>query len=320
MRTSFPRVRKLILFGGSAGGIQALGSVLEGLPADLAAAAMAVIHTTEESQFLPSVLARRSKFKVMDPEKSQPLQSGRLYLPQPGRHLVVKSNCAVSRMGPRENRHRPAVDTLFRSAARAYRSHVIAVVLSGALDDGSAGALAVKARGGIVIVQDPAEALVKDMPRNVMRQVKTDYCLPAREISLLLTELASKGPALKLGKVSSRHCDTVDYELTTKEREPGGLSCPECDGALMEIRNGKSIQLRCHVGHSFSLESFSEAHADALERALWIALRRLNEQRLIEHTLATAPGRDSGMKKRYLENSAAAAHDMRLLHESLARL
>jgi two-component system chemotaxis response regulator CheB len=313
-------VRKIIVFGGSAGGIQALGSVLEGLPADLPAAAMAVIHTSEDSQFLPSVLARHSRLKVMEPEKPQPIQSGHLYLPQPNRHLVVKNNCAVSLMGPRENRHRPAVDTLFRSAARAYRSHTVAVVLSGALDDGSAGALAVKARGGTVIVQDPAEALMKDMPANVLRQVKTDYCLPLRDIPSLLIELAAKGPAIKISKVSSRACETADFEFTTDEREPTGLSCPECDGALLEIRDGKSIQLRCHVGHSFSLESFSEAHADALERALWVALRRLNEQRLIQHTLATAPDRDPKLRKRCQENTAAMDHDMRMLHEILARL
>jgi two-component system chemotaxis response regulator CheB len=313
-------VRNVIVFGGSAGGIPVLSAVLAGLPADLAAAAMAVIHTGEDSRYLPEVFERRSHLKVIDTEKAQPIESGKLYLPIPNRHLVVKNRCAISLMGPRENRHRPAVDTLFRSAARAYRSHVIAVVLSGALDDGSAGALAVKSRGGTVIVQDPDEAQMKDMPANVLRQVKTDYCVPQAEIPRVLTELVAKSRAMKPRQASKEECDITDFELTTDEKEPTAFTCPDCGGALLQISDGKGIQFRCHVGHNFSLDSFSEAHADALERALWVALRRLNEQRVIQENLSKVPGRDSQMKKRYRENVVAAERDMELLHEILARL
>jgi two-component system chemotaxis response regulator CheB len=310
----------VIVFGGSAGSIPGLCAILKELPADLAAGALAVVHTTQESTHLPEVLGRCSAFEVTSPKGAEPIDSGRIYIAAPNRHLIVKSHCAVSWMGPRENRHRPAVDTLFRTAARMYRGHVIAVVLSGALDDGSAGALAVKSRGGTVIVQDPKEAMVNDMPVNVLRQVKTDHCVPVGQIPPLLVDLVAKSRPMKSQKVSKKECEALS-EMPNGEVEPQGYSCPECGGVLAEIVSGKTVKFRCHVGHSFSLESFSEAHADALERALWVALRKLNEQRSIQENLARGCyGPNGSLKKRYRENVAAAEHDMKLLHEILARL
>src|SRR5262245_49471765 len=151
-------VRGVIVLGGSAGGIESLCTVVAGIPKQLSAALLAVIHTSDRSCHLPEVLSNCCVLDVISPDVPKPLRPGKLYVAVPNRHLVIKGGCAIARMGPRENRHRPAVDTLFRSAARAYRNNVIAVVLSGNLEDGTAGAFAVKARGGIVIVQDPADA------------------------------------------------------------------------------------------------------------------------------------------------------------------
>lgn len=218
-------------------------------------------------------------------------------------------------MGPRENRSRPAVDALFRTAARVYRSHVIAVVLSGFLDDGSAGALAVKARGGTVIVQDPREA----MPANVLRQVKTDYSIPSKQIPALLAKLASTGPLIKFRKPTPQQCRLLS-ENNFAEMEPPGFTCPDCGGVVMKIENGKQPQFRCHVGHVFSLDSFTEAHADALERALWVALRKLNETHSLQSSLAQGRDMSDRLKKRHQENADAAKSDMRLLHQILARL
>jgi two-component system, chemotaxis family, protein-glutamate methylesterase/glutaminase len=313
-------VRSVIVFGGSAGGIQALCSVLEGLPGTVDAAALAVIHTTDETKVLPKVLGRCSELKVVSPQQTaEPIAAGHLYVPAPNRHLIVSSHCALSWMGPRENRHRPAVDALFRTAARHYRDHVIAVVLSGALDDGSAGALAVKARGGTVIVQDPSDAEVPDMPANVLRQVKTDHRVRAAEIPALLSELIAGKRLMKTPNPGKAACKRVSRAVTI-EKEPSGFSCPDCGGVLLEVKNNKSVQFRCHVGHTFSLESFTEAQADALERALWVALRRLNEQRTLQESLARRERSQPNLKRRYLENMAAAESDMRLLHQILARL
>ena len=312
-------MRKIIVIGASAGGIQSLRGLLQLLPADFTAPVMLVIHTTEQSQFLHRVLGRCCRLKIVRPESAEPIAAGQLYIAAPNRHLVVKSHCAVSWMGARENRHRPAVDTLFRSAARAYRANVIAIILSGAMDDGSAGALAVKARGGTVIVQNPDEAIVPEMPTNVLRQVQTDFCLPVAEISPLLVQLASKGRPIKFNKPSAKECLALS-EIAFGEMEPTSLTCPECDGAVEQIKDGKVIQFRCHVGHAFSLESFTEAHADALERALWIALRKLNEQRSIQENLTHGDNRTGVMQKRHQENVDAVKRDIRLLHEILSRL
>src|SRR4051812_3949429 len=172
------KMRKVIVLGGSVGGIEALGRVLQGLPSDLPAALLAVVHLSEASSLLPKILQRRTRLTIVSPNKPEPVRPGRVYVGLPDRHLVVRNGCAISLKGPRENRHRPAVDALFRSAARAYRSKVVAVVLSGMQDDGSAGALAVKARGGVVVIQEPSDAEAPDMPRNVLRHVSPDYRLP----------------------------------------------------------------------------------------------------------------------------------------------
>jgi two-component system chemotaxis response regulator CheB len=312
-------MRNVIVFGGSAGSLGVLCSILDQLPGRLSAAVLVVIHTTEQTKVLPEVLARCGALKVISPKTAESIRAGRVYLAAPNRHLIVKSSCAVSWMGPRENRHRPAVDTLFRSAARFYRSRVIAVVLSGALDDGSAGALAVKSRGGTIIVQDPDDAEMPDMPANVIRQAKADYCLPASKIATLLTKLVAVNKPMKTQRSSVRICKAMDVKPDMNETEPYGFTCPECGGAVIEVKDKKSMQFRCHVGHRFSMESFSEAHADALERAVWVALRKLNEHRSLHQTLAKASD-DPRLKKRYLENAAAAETDTRYLHEVLARL
>ncbi|HYG21813.1 MAG TPA: chemotaxis protein CheB [Verrucomicrobiae bacterium] len=309
-------MKKVIVVGGSAGGIQALCSLLRGIPPDFPAPILAVIHIAEHSSALRDVLQRSSKLPVTSPEQPTPLRAGSVYVAPANRHLIVKRGCAIATMGPRENRHRPAVDTLFRSAARAYRRSVVAVVLSGALDDGSAGALAVKSRGGSVIVQDPSDAEVSDMPSNVMRQVKTDQCLKIGDIAGALVRMVSNKRVTDLPELAGDECEMP--EDIAANNEPIAFTCPDCGGALLEFKNGKSTQLHCHVGHRFSFESFTEGHSEAVERAVWVALRKLRESQAIYEHLAE--GSNAQLKKRYKENASAAAHDIKLLEEVLGRL
>lgn len=312
-------VRKVIVIGGSTGGIQALCGILKGFPSNLEAPVLAVIHTTQHSRYLPKVLQNCSRLRVICPVTSEPIKAGRIYIPAPNRHLVVKPSFALSWMGPRENRYRPSVDALFRTAARVYRAHVIAVVLTGALDDGLAGSLAVKERGGTVIVQEPDEAVARGMPENVLQHGKADYVLPLKGIPPLLVKLASAGRPVKQTKTTAKEYKALS-ECPYGEIEPSAFTCPECGGVVRKIQNGKNTLFRCHVGHAFSAESFTEAHADALERALWVALRKLNEQQAIQETLAQNANDVDGLKQRHRENADAARHDMRLLHEILERL
>jgi len=289
------------------------------MPTDFPAPLLAVIHISERANCLAEVIQSASALKIIDPVKPTPLRSGNVYLAPANRHLVVKSGCAVAVMGPRENRHRPSVDTLFRSAARAYRRSVVAVVLSGALDDGAAGALAVKARGGMVIVQDPEEAEVPDMPRNVMKQLKPDRCLTLDQMPGALAKLAAAGTP-ELPEVPNGDCALAAETAVAKQDEPLAFTCPECGGALLQTQDGKRLQWRCHVGHRFSLESFSEAHADAVERALWVALRKLRERQSIHEQLARNADMPADMRRRFKENGAAAAGDIKLLEEVMTRL
>jgi len=313
-------VKRVIVVGGSAGGIGALCTVLKGIPRDFPAPILAVIHIPEETHLLSQILQRCSALKVVDPTKAEPIRVGRVYIAPPNRHLIVKSGCAAAVMGPRENRHRPSVDTLFRSAARSYRRAVVAVVLSGALDDGSAGALAVKSRGGTVVVQDPEDSEVSDMPANVMRQVRTDHCVKLKQIPAVLKRLVAGDGKVDLPEVSAHECEATEEPPVAAGNEPFAFTCPECGGALMPVKNGKSTQLRCHVGHRFSLESFTEAHADAVERAIWVAIRKLRERQVINDQLSRDTSNSAQIRKRFKENTEAAAHDINLLEEVLSRL
>lgn len=314
-------VKRVIVVGGSAGGISAFCAVLKGIPRNFRAPILAVIHISEEPNTLSSVLQRCSLLKVVDPITPEPIHAGKVYIAPPNRHLIVKSGCATSVMGPRENRHRPSVAGLFRSAARSYRHSVVAVILSGALDDGSAGALAVKSRGGTVIVQEPADAEVPDMPANVMRQVSTDYCVKLKQIAPLLKRLVAAKGAEDLPEVEAAECDEeTDNEPVASKNEPIAFTCPECGGALLQINDRGATQWRCHVGHRYSLSSFSEAHADAVERAVWVALRKLRERQSLNEQLARENTASPDIKKRFKENASSAAHDIQLLEEVLARL
>src|SRR5688572_30825396 len=184
--------RDIVVIGASAGGVEALREVVAGLPPQLPAAVCVVTHLppARESQ-LARVLARAGPLRVVEVRAETPIEKGVIYVATPNRHLVVAKSVVASEMGPRENRHRPSVDVLFRSAAAAFGPRVIGVVLSGALDDGTAGLQAIKAADGIAVVQDPQDARMPSMPLHALRSVEVDHCVPAEEIGPLLMQLAT---------------------------------------------------------------------------------------------------------------------------------
>ena len=188
----------------------------------------------------------------------------------------------VLKRGPRENGHRPAIDVLFRSAAREHRAKVVGVLLTGGRDDGTAGLYAIKARGGVAIVQNPDEAAMPDMPRNALNMVDVDFCLPVRQIAEVLVQLAN-GNAIDITEAS--HGNVVEDETAThhSSAEPPGdqipVACPECNGPLYEVKDGELAHFQCFVGHRFSPQSLGEQHTEALERALWTASRKLKERK-----------------------------------------
>lgn len=271
---------------------------------------------------LGSILDRCGDLPALEPRDGQKIEHGFIYVAPSDRHLTLTDGHIHISRGPRENRHRPAVDPLFRSAARLYRERVIGVVLTGGLDDGSAGLFSVKSRGGIAIVQDPEEAVEPGMPRNALRNVEVDHCLPLRRIAPLLVNLTREKLPTK-----ARPARQPEKEAGTARKTPPGFRgdavsfvCPECNGPLYEEREGKLLNFHCQVGHSFSPESLTAAHTDALERALWIAIRTLNERIAINEALAQRQLNDPALSRRLAETASRAAEDVARLREILERL
>lgn len=287
---------KIIVIGASAGGVEALTKLVASLPADLPAAIFVVLHVSPEgTSVLPRILNRAGPLQAMHPKHGQAIEPGRIYVAPPDFHLLVKRGYIHLARGPQENRHRPAIDPLFRTAARAYGPLVIGVVLSGSLDDGTAGLLAIKMRGGVAIVQDPDDAYFSGMPRSAIENVEVNYILPASEIAPVLEELASQSLSEeKVNPVSGdieiesdmAELDPIAVHKDDRPGTPSGFGCPECGGALWEIKESDYLRFRCRVGHAYSIDSLLAEQSEALEDALWSALRALEESGALAHRMA----------------------------------
>src|SRR5262245_22493665 len=289
--------RNIIVVGTSAGGVEALCELNKHLPPDLGASVFVVMHIGSES-LLPQVLSRCGNLPAVFAEHEKRYERGCIYCAPANCHLSINDHKTVLRRGPRENGHRPAIDVLFRSAARQHRSKVVGVVLSGGRDDGSAGLFAIKARGGVAIVQDPAEAVTPNMPENALNMVDVDFCLPIRQIADVLVQLAN-GKATDITESPNGGNNMEDQATADRPKsEPPGdqipVACPECNGPLYEVKEGELAHFQCFIGHRFSPESLGEQHTEALERALWTAIRKLKERVVLHKNLVERKKRNKG--------------------------
>lgn len=252
--------RDVVVVGASAGGVEALRDLVSGLPADLPAAVLVVLHLPAQSDSaLPAILSRSGRLPAGAARDGDSIESGRIYVAPPDHHLAVVGDCLALTRGPRENGHRPAVDVLFRTAARVLGPRVVGVVLSGALDDGTAGMLAIAARGGVTVAQDPKEALYPAMPHSVVEHVEPDHILPARSIGPLLGQLCREGVKLRSVPAGPPHlqreADMAEFDRDTlTSEEPTGavsdLTCPDCAGTLYDMQDRGMLRFRCRVGHA----------------------------------------------------------------------
>ena len=286
--------RDTIVIGASAGGVQALSALVSQLPPNLPAAVFIVLHIPSDvPSLLPVILARDSSLPVAHAVYGDHIKRGKIYVAPPDHLLLIEGYRVKLVHGPKENLHRPSIDALFRSAARWAGPRAIGVVLTGARDDGSTGMRAIKQRGGLAIVHDPREASFPSMPLSVMQDMKVDYSVRLREIAPLLHKLSQETVAEE-GRYAVP--DEVDIEARITEQEMESdeliasvekighiskLTCPDCHGALWEIRDDEMLRYRCHVGHAFSAESLSEGQAQMLEVALWSAVRALEEKMIL---------------------------------------
>ena len=295
-----PDRHDIVVIGASSGGVEALMGLAGGLPGDLPAAVFVVLHLSEESPSgLPEILDRSGPLEVVRAQDGERVEKGRVYVAPPGYHMLLEDERVRVTRGPKENRHRPAVDSLFRSAAVAYGPRVVGAVLTGADGDGTAGLLAVKRRGGVAVVQDPEDALFAGMPESALEHVDVDYRLPLAKIAPLLARLSCEEVSAE--KEGAQHTVPEDMEFESKVAglDPAGAvgsdyqigelshyTCPDCSGPLYEIRDGKLLRYRCRVGHAYTAEGVLEEKAEALENALYMALDALEESAAMSRTLA----------------------------------
>ena len=285
--------RRAILIGASSGGVAALLEVTSALPADLQAVVGIVLHVGTQYSILPELLARRGPWRAVHAQHGQALEPGTLYVAPPDQHMLFTRDAVRLNRGPRENHARPAVDPLFRSAALAWRERVIGVVLTGDLDDGTAGLAAIKACGGITIVQDPATAFQPSMPSSALANVEVDHCLPLAEIGLALARLVGSEPQPQLSEpapLPAREQAIFEGDLPMENLaqvgQPSALTCPECGGGLWELKEAKPLRYRCHTGHGYSALSLENAQTEKAEQSLWSSVRALQEREILLRRLA----------------------------------
>jgi two-component system, chemotaxis family, protein-glutamate methylesterase/glutaminase len=322
----------LIVIGASAGGVEAVSKLVAGLPADLAAAVCVVVHLRPYSEsHLAHVLERAGPLPVVPAKQDLPLEPGTIYVAVPDMHLLVHRNGdgAALRLvrGPRENRSRPAVDPLFRSAALAFGPRVIGVILSGALDDGTAGLWTVKDRGGIAVVQDPDDAAVPSMPGSALAEVEVDHVAAAEMLGPLLGRLAHEAAAQQASEAElARRGDPTDqldrelgivaiddeyHQRAERYGEPSRFPCPECGGVLWEVSDKGPVRFRCEVGHAHSAASLAESQTEAIEAAMWAALRALEDKVELSRrraSIARSNGLGAITEQFVVEEQAAQQH------------
>jgi two-component system chemotaxis response regulator CheB len=281
----------IVVVGASAGGVEGLRTIAARLPADLPAAVFVVVHMAAEGRgLLPQLLDKAGPLAAVEAGEGARIERGRIYVARPDHHLLLEDNRMVLVRGPKENRSRPAVDPLFRSAALQYGPRVIGVVLTGSLDDGAAGLAAIKSRGGLAVVQDPHDALFPSMPRAALRAVQADHVVPLSEIAAVLARLVPTpaGPAPKPE-------DQLRVEVSMGTGQPEDIDrlgpqspygCPECGGVLNEVDDVAVLRFRCRVGHAYTAETLAAEQDQTIEGSLWAALRALEESAELKTKLA----------------------------------
>jgi two-component system chemotaxis response regulator CheB len=287
--------RDVVAVGASAGGVESLRTLVAGLPPDYPGAVLIVLHVPRDApSALPAILERSGPLPAAPAVDGEPLRNGRIYVAPNDHHLLrLDGHVRVTR-GPAENGHRPAVDPLFRSVARAVGRRAIGVVLSGSRDDGAAGLATIVAHGGAAVVQDPADALYPWMPRAALLSSPTEHVAPAAKLGALIAEITAMGlpevpPAPAADALLDAEVKMSELGPLTSDElavRPAGYGCPSCGGALFQFGPDPMPRYRCRVGHAWSPESLLDEQAIALEGALWMALRALEEKSALSRRMA----------------------------------
>lgn len=294
---------RVIAIGSSAHGIEALQQLVRQLPGNLPAAVLVVQHTAPDGPgFLPWILSRAGSLPAAHAQDGEAIEPGRIYVAPPDRHLLVREGGKLHLShGPKENRSRPAVDATFRSLALACGAAAVGVVLTGYLDDGTAGLLTIKAQGGLAVVQDPHEALAPSMPASALRHVEVDHCCSLAAMGSLLTELAQDPPppapmpadpslARFEALLAAGRFGVGEKPWLDQLASPSGLNCPDCRSALYELKEGRFMRFRCRCGHGFSARTLLSEQALVRENFMASLFGSLAEEAALARRLSKDEG------------------------------
>jgi two-component system chemotaxis response regulator CheB len=291
------QVSTVVVVGVSAGGLDALSRLVAQLPKSFPAPVFIVQHLAADAdvEVLVRTLKKYSELECVQARDGEEFQNGRIYLAPSDHHIMLGKGKVMITKGAQENRSRPAIDPLFRSAAVTYGNSVVGVLLTGYLDDGTAGLIAIQRCGGICVVQDPRDAAYPDMPQNALNQMKPDHCLPLAGMGTLLSRLVKRTPGKRKpvpkeiaieAKIAERVLSDLPSVNALGDQVP--FNCPGCGGVLWKVGKGKSLRFRCHTGHAYTAPVLLAEQTEKIEETLWVALRMFEERRNLLTTMAAS--------------------------------
>jgi two-component system, chemotaxis family, protein-glutamate methylesterase/glutaminase len=317
--------RDIIVIGGSSGATAPLKAILGQLPPDFPAAIFIVLHIPARSLgMLTTVTAAAARLPVHEARDGMKFEPGNVYIAAPDRHLILSEGHIKLGSGPRENMARPAIDPLFRSAAATYGPRVIGIVLSGLLNDGASGLNAVQRCGGVTLVQDPADAVADEMPLSALQVTEVDLAIPSARIGDVLSDLVREapGPGLPVPpdiqiEVAIAAGERIGSPVMRKLGNPVALSCPQCSGVLTEVEGARPLRFRCQVGHAFTAEMVAKQQENAVDEALRVALRVIEERAELVARMADDAVRSG--RKTVAEMYAERATEYRTYEETIRK-
>jgi two-component system chemotaxis response regulator CheB len=324
--------RDIVVIGASAGGVEALMELARTLPQDFPAPIFVVQHIAPYSpSLLPQLLSRVSALPAKHPHDGEVVKPGVIYVAPPDHHLLLEGDHVLVTRGPKENRFRPSIDALFRSAAYIYGPRVIGVVLTGYLDDGTSGLWAVQRLGGITVVQDPSDADFPAMPTNALEFVEADHLVPLAQLSALLVRLTTE-PAARKPSITQDELNLLEIELTIAKHgnafemgiiDKGNLTpftCPDCHGALTQLVEGNIIRYRCHTGHAYTISALLSEVTDSVESMLYQSMRGLEETKMLLQNIGDYFAKDDQPKvaEMFFRKASQTGKQARIIHESIA--
>jgi two-component system, chemotaxis family, protein-glutamate methylesterase/glutaminase len=326
--------RDIIVVGASAGGVAALKDFIKGLPEDFNGSIFIVLHMPPYAKsMLPKILSKAGPLDAVESKDGESIRPGTIYVAPNDHHLILESgDKIVVKRGPKENRFRPSIDALFRSAAYVYGSRVIGIILSGLLNDGVSGLWTIKQHGGIAVIQDPKDAEQPQLPENVLEYVHVDYIVSTADMAPLIAGMVKKPPPER-HKLPEEELRMLKKEIViaTKDNafemgimnmgEITPFTCPQCHGALVRLVEGKLIRFRCHTGHAYTASSLLSEATESVESMLWQSMRGMEEivmllENIAEHFEEMESPDAAALFK---EKAEGAANRARIIHDSIFR-